>query len=161
MVDIGLRRRFSGMLRRTPALFSVVYAVYHLFQPKYSVGVVGVVLNEHGQVLLVEHVFHPRHPWGLPGGWMDRNEQPRHAVVRELKEELDLDVEVSRLLLAEVSFRNHMDFAFLCRTSGEIGSLSGELLSYDWFDPTQLPHLVPFHYLAISQALQLVDEFTE
>ena len=55
-------------------------------QPEQSVW----YLMTQGQVLLVEHVFHPYAPWGLPGGWIDRNESPSQtAVIRELQEELN------------------------------------------------------------------------
>jgi ADP-ribose pyrophosphatase YjhB (NUDIX family) len=125
-------------------------------QPKYTVGVVGVIFNEKGQILLVEHVFHPARPWGLPGGWIGGNEEPALAVSREFREELDLDIEVEMLLLAERSERNHLDLAYLCQQRGAIGQLNSELLDYRWFDPLDLPPLTGFHYKAIQRALQVV-----
>jgi ADP-ribose pyrophosphatase YjhB (NUDIX family) len=65
------------------------------------VGAVGAIFNDAGQVLLVEHIFRPHYPWGLPGGWVERAEDPAEAVRRELEEELKLQVEVKRLLLCE------------------------------------------------------------
>lgn len=154
MAQDNLRRRFAQLIRRVPLLMRVPYTVYRFIQPKYSVGVVGVVLNAQQQVLLVEHVFHPRHPWGLPGGWIGRNEDPSKAVQRELQEELQLKVDASTLLLARVTEHRHMDFAFLCTPHNEPGALSYELFNYGWFSPRRLPKLWPFHYEAIVVALE-------
>jgi 8-oxo-dGTP pyrophosphatase MutT (NUDIX family) len=106
-----------------------------------------------GEVLLVEHVFHPVHPWGLPGGWVDHNENPAQTVQRELREELELDVQVGPLLHFEVTFGSHLDFAYRCETTDEVGQLSGELLSFRWVAPDNLPPMHDFHYHAIQSGL--------
>ena len=54
----------------------------------------GCCVNDADEFLLVEHVFHPRLPWGLPGGWIGFNEDPVKTVQREIQEELGLDVSV-------------------------------------------------------------------
>lgn len=150
-------RRLATILQKAPWLVAIARNVWRLTQPKFSAGVVGVVLNADKQVLLVEHVFHPYAPWGLPGGWIDRHETPAEGVARELKEELELIVQVGPVLLAEIDLENHIDLAYLCTTSGTIGRLSSELLAYGWYDVDQLPRLHRFHYRAIQTALQLKD----
>ncbi len=116
-----------------------------------------MVFNAADEVLLVEHVLHPRHPWGLPGGWVDRADSLETAVVRELQEELELTVCVEQVLLVEIirRFGAHIDIAFLCSTKGEVGQLSGELLTYRWTPPPDLPDLTSFHTRAIQQAIKL------
>lgn len=146
-------RKLATALQKAPWTVSLARIIWRLGQPKFTAGAVGVVLNEAGQVLLVEHVFHPYAPWGLPGGWIDRGENPAETVRRELREELELVVEVGPVLLTEINYHNHLDLAYLCYTSGTIGHLSRELLAYEWFDTSRLPKLHPFHYRAISQAL--------
>ena len=132
--------------------------VYRIFQSKYSIGVVGIVFNQDSQILLVEHVFHPQEPWGLPGGWLAKHENPAQTVIRELQEELDLEVEIGPVVLAEVSYRGHLDMAYLCSARSEIGSLNGELLSYRWCDPCDLPRVQPFHHRAIDRALEFLEK---
>lgn len=137
---------------------ALAHVFYRRLQAKYTVGVVGVMFDSEGRVLLVEHVFHPRRPWGLPGGWTGRNEAPSAAVARELREELEIEVAIDSVLLVELRQRNHLDIAYLCRLNGgTVGTISPELLAYDWFDPLHLPKLVPFHHLAIRRALHVLD----
>ena len=56
----------------------------------------GVIRDEQGRVLLCELVY--KQEWDLPGGVVDPFESPAHCVVREVREELGVDVEVQALL---------------------------------------------------------------
>jgi len=127
---------------------------FHMLQPRFTAGVVGVVLNSRGEVLLVEHVFHPRAPWGLPGGWLERGETPIQGLQRELREEMGIQVSVSRPLLVETGYyyQSHLDIAFLCQAESEVSSLSSELLDYRWTNLEDLPEMLPFHHAAVLVA---------
>lgn len=51
-------------------------------------------------ILLVQRKYPPNPgSWVLPGGFVDRDEDPEHAVVRELKEEAGLDGKQPKLLM--------------------------------------------------------------
>lgn len=109
--------------------------------PWLTAGALGAVYNDQGQLLIVEHVFHPTHPWGLPGGWMNRRESPSETIAREVREETGLTVIVERPLAISTTdyLPNHLDIAFLCRaTPGEI-RLSSELLDYRWISADETP----------------------
>jgi 8-oxo-dGTP pyrophosphatase MutT (NUDIX family) len=151
-------QRVAVILRRYPWVIAAVRHVWRLTRPRYSMGAVGVVFNDAGEVLLVEHVFHPYNPWGLPGGWIDHDEDPQEAVRRELREELGLDVEVGVVLAVRRVLRHHIDVAFLCHPVGSIGTPSYELLGYRWTPPAQLPSLYTFHQEAIERARSLMQE---
>jgi ADP-ribose pyrophosphatase YjhB (NUDIX family) len=155
MPDKTWLRRVSAILQRAPWLASLALRVWQLRQARFSAGVAGVVFNATGQVLLVEHVFHPHAPWGLPGGWVDRWEDPAQALRREMREELELDVSVGTVLLVELDYASHLDLSYLCVADGSIGTLSSVLLDYGWFDPAELPPLHRFHYRAIVRALEI------
>ena len=116
-----------------------------------------LVLNDKQEVLLVEHVFHPKLPWGLPGGWIGHNEAPSITAQRELQEELGLVVEVDALLLTKKTQYQHIDFAYLCIAKGDITALSYELLQYAWFSYDNLPPLHSFHYHAIEATFALIE----
>lgn len=66
--------------------------------PKKRMGA-GVLLFYDGKLLLLKSAH--RDHWLLPGGKIDQNESPVAAAVRELKEELGLELEIKRLLAVD------------------------------------------------------------
>jgi ADP-ribose pyrophosphatase YjhB (NUDIX family) len=152
-----LRQHVANAVRRVPLLIKLGYYLYRFIQPKYTLGVVGLVFNEKREILLVEHVFHPKLPWGLPGGWVGFNEDPMLAVTRELKEELDLDVRITQIVKVERTQYHHVDMAFLCDASNVPALMTAELLGFRWFPVEQLPRMHKFHYHAIHHALELSE----
>jgi 8-oxo-dGTP pyrophosphatase MutT (NUDIX family) len=144
----------AAFVRKAPWTVALARTLWRVRQAKFSAGVVAVIFDKQGRVLLVEHVFHPYAPWGLPGGWVDRRESPAQTIRRELREELQLSIEVGPILMVETDFGNHLDFAYLCYADGSIGKLSNELLDFGWYDLDQLPRLHKFHYQAITSAAE-------
>lgn len=152
-------QRVSRWVRRNPKLTLATISVLRLFQPRFTAGVVGVLLNENDEVLLVEHVFHSKQPWGLPGGWVNRNELLTAAVEREFLEETSLPVKTLYPLATWSSpfWRNHIDVAFALELDGLAEmpplKLSRELLAYQWVNVAELPRLLPEHRRVIELAL--------
>jgi 8-oxo-dGTP pyrophosphatase MutT (NUDIX family) len=60
---------------------------------KISVG--ALVLDEHGRLLLVNPSYKDR--WDLPGGILERHEDPVAGLVREVREELGVECRVGEL----------------------------------------------------------------
>lgn len=150
-----MTRQVSTLLRRFPFLLRWPYMIFSRAQARYTLGVAAVVFDGQGRVLIVEHAYHPRLPWGLPGGWVEKDEDPADCVLRELREELQLEAEVVRVVKARQTARTHIDLAYLCEAKGEVGELSHELLGYTWFNGESLPPLKPFHRRAIEVAAEM------
>ena len=114
--------------------------VVRLVIPKRRIGASIAVFNEAGEVLLLKHAFHGRHPWALPGGWVNRNEDPAVAVIRELREETGLSAELDRPIHITTStlFNNIDVFYRGFRPRGDI-RMSFEIVDSGWFDPQELP----------------------
>ena len=53
-----------------------------LLTQKFLVGVMAVVFDDQGQILLFNHTYRREHPWGLPGGWLKARESPAAAIER-------------------------------------------------------------------------------
>jgi len=67
----------------------------------------GVLVVQGGEVLLVRRRMNPRQgTWTIPAGFVDFDEDPAEAAVRECREETGLDVEITGLLDA-VAGREH------------------------------------------------------
>lgn len=62
---------------------------------RFIVAVIGVVENAEGNVLLIRH---PRRGWELPGGAVERGEDPRQALVREVEEEARVHAQAGELV---------------------------------------------------------------
>lgn len=156
--------RVAAIVQRFPWLTRLLRAVMHLWQPRFTVGVVGVLPDAEGKrVLLVEHVYHQPHSWGLPGGWIGRGEDPARCVEREFLEETGLHVRAVMPLAVALSpeWRRHLNLCYLCALADEPGTLrlSTELLSSRWTPFEALPPLPAFHVQALQVARQrLISE---
>lgn len=108
------------------------------------------VLNAHGRLLLIRENYGHRR-FGPPGGLVESGETPWEAVVREVREETSLAIEVQHLI-GTYFFPtvNHpfLAFAFRCeilRGEPTVPS-TGEIAALGWFEPSVLP--LPLTYLA-------------
>lgn len=57
-----------------------------------------VITDADGKILLMHRNTPKRTQWELPGGKIDEGESPEETAVREIKEELGVDVELGKLL---------------------------------------------------------------
>lgn len=107
-------------------------------QKKFTVSVVAIVLNEEGNVLLLDHVLRPKFSWGLPGGFIEEDEQPTEAVKREIREETSLELEEIKLLRVR-TINRHIEILFRARASGKGEVSSLEIKQIAWFGIDALP----------------------
>ncbi len=90
-----------------------------------AAAVAALIENEKGQLLLSVRAFEPHKGMlDLPGGFVDINESAEKAVIREIKEELNLDVTEVKFLASfpnEYVFSGYSvytcDLAFRCKVS--------------------------------------------
>ncbi len=106
---------------------------------KFAAGVTAIVRNDRGEVLLLEHAFRKRYPWALPGGWMERGEQPEAAIVREVQEETGLTVSIEHLLTARTFGLPRLDVVYVCRVTGGHLRPSAETPRWQWCTPGHYP----------------------
>jgi len=148
-----LKPLVARLYRRLPLPYRLEKWLIRRLTPTFLVGVAGVVRDERGQILLLEHVFHRYYVWGLPGGWVGRDESPAAALRREIREETGLEVEIVALLAVE-SDRDpsRLQIGYLCRPLGQVTHLNREILSAHWRPPADLPGpLPPFHCALIAR----------
>ena len=67
-----------------------------------------LIENEQGELLIVKASY--KDHWSLPGGIVDAGESPLEAAVREVKEEVDIQVDPKDLNLAMVASRHSDEF---------------------------------------------------
>lgn len=107
-------------------------------QSKFTVSVGAVVLNEKGEILLLDHVFRPASGWGIPGGFIDSGEQPHEAIQRELLEETGLELENIEMMRVRTIYR-HIEIIFRAEGKGKAEVKSSEIKSLNWFTIDEMP----------------------
>ena len=66
-----------------------------------SASTAAIITNSKGEVLLATRAFDPaKGKLDLPGGFVDMNETAEEAIIREIKEELNLDVQNPQYLFS-------------------------------------------------------------
>lgn len=103
-----------------------------------------VIIGQEGKVFVAQRSMSMRLPlkWEFPGGKVESGEQPEECLVREIAEELQVEIEILRPMLpyehkAEPSIRL---IPFICRIkSGELKLT--EHAAFLWLQPEELPAL--------------------
>ena len=125
---------------------------------QFIIGAFGIIFDEQKRVLLVHRKDYDL--WNLPGGTLEDFESPKNAVIREVKEETGLDVEISKLLgVYNKENKNDMAFSFLCKVIGGEITLNDEADKIEYFEIDKLPaNTVPKQVERIKDALSNPSE---
>lgn len=98
------------------------------------------VIDSTGRVLLLKHAFRAGSGWGIPGGFIEKGEQPEAALRRELREEVGIELTCARLAFARTIRRpQQIEIIFCCRTDGEPRPQGPEIERAAWFTLDALP----------------------
>jgi 8-oxo-dGTP pyrophosphatase MutT (NUDIX family) len=129
----GLRRVALRTFRALPRPLRLL--AVRVIAPSHTVGALCFLERDDGRVLLLRQ-WH-RDGWTLPGGLLNRGEDPARAVAREVREETGLGVEVDMpfaTLVAPGSRR--VDVLFHVPVHVEVAvRADGEAISADWLLP--------------------------
>ena len=113
-----------------------------------------VVTDDVGRILLQRRTDSGN--WALPGGGMEMNESLADSVVREVKEETGLDVEVTGLVgtytdpqhiiaYTDGEVRRQFNICYTARVTGGQLAISDESTELRFIDPAELDSL-PMHH---------------
>ena len=124
-----------------------------------TIRVVAAIIVENGRVFATQRGYGDfKDGWEFPGGKIDAGESPEQALVREIREELDTEIRVERLLRTVEwdypTFHLSMD-CFICKIeSGDLHLREHEAAR--WLD---LEHLNDVDWLPAD--LQLIPEIAK
>ena len=115
-----------------------------LTHTRFTVTAGAIIFNQAGEILILKHRFRAGSGWGLPGGFLERGEQPIDALRRELREELDLEIEDVEIFTAR-SFRKpkQVEVLFRGRANGPVKPRTMEVERAEWFSLDALPEGLP------------------
>jgi 8-oxo-dGTP diphosphatase len=117
--------------------------------------VVHAVVEKDGALLLVRRAPHllEGDKWGLPGGFLDRDESLSDGILRELREETGWEGQVSALLRINSrpdrpgEDRENVAFDFVVTPLRRVGEPDEESSAVEWVPIDRLP---PLHTLAFD-----------
>lgn len=129
-----------------------------------KIGADAAIFNERGEILLMERA--DGSGWCLPCGWVEPNESPAQAAVREAREETGLEVQVKRLVgvfFRPANARNgpHAMLAVVhwCEVIGGALTLSDEGWALRHWPVDDVPawHATHEHYARVALELWRAD----
>lgn len=115
----------------------------------------GIILQNKKILLLQRSHYTKNYPkfWGCPGGRAELNETAEQNVIREVKEECNLDFTPTTILKTGV-WQNRNFYRFLGNWNGDIKIQEQEVLAYNWFSYNEAVKLqLSFDYKEVIQLL--------
>ena len=107
-------------------------------QQKFTVSVAAIIINENEEILLLDHIFRSSLSWGIPGGFVNRGEQPEDALKRELREETGLELHDIKLFRVR-TINRHIEILFRAQATGKAEVKSREIKALAWFKIDKIP----------------------
>lgn len=127
-------------------------------------GAAAIIQDGEGRILLQRRSDNGL--WGLPGGSVEIGESVRDAIIREVREETGLTVEVIRLVgvysdprfqivrYADGNVVHYISTLFACRILSGTLQTCDETLDLKFFDPAHLPEdLLPMHRIRVQDLM--------
>ena len=106
---------------------------------RFLVGVTGLGVDARGRVLLARHRFGAPQ-WRFLGGFLHPRERAEDALVREIREETGLVIEVGPVLEVITGFRwARVELVFAFRVTSGTEALTAEVAELSWFPAEALP----------------------
>lgn len=108
----------------------------------HFVSVAGLVTNENDEILLINS---PRRGWEYPGGMVEPGETLQEALMREIKEEAGVEVEITGFIgICKNIEKDVVNVDFYCRyVRGEL-TTSDESLDVRWIKKVDALEMVTF-----------------
>jgi 8-oxo-dGTP diphosphatase len=113
-------------------------------------GAGAIITNASGRVLMVKRAIEPfRGWWDLPGGFLEPTEHPSRAAIREAREELGVEVQITELIGMYVdTYQDATESILSVYYSVQIvsgtPSPADDALEIGWFGVHELPENIAF-----------------
>ena len=108
----------------------------------HFVSVAGLVSNENNEILLIKS---PRRGWEYPGGMVELGETFQDALIREVKEEAGIDVEITGFIgLCKNVEKDVVNIDFTCKAIGGKVTTSDESSEVRWVNKEDALSLITF-----------------
>lgn len=121
-----------------------------------------VIVNDKNQILLLHR--RDNNKWAIPGGTLEYNESIEQCLIREIKEETNLDIEIIKVFkiysdpeaiiaYLDGEIRREFNVVYLAKVLSNEVIIDEESSQFSWIDIEQV-HLMP---LSLSQKRRILD----
>lgn len=110
-----------------------------------------VVLNAGNEILLLHRIRYGKEYWVIPGGSMEQGESLLECAIREIREELECEIQESQLVyLYELENQGREETYYWCEIEKRYFEISGEeaarsnqdnIYIPQWIQVEELPHI--------------------
>jgi len=125
---------------------------YYKNLPKKRMGAGALIFNEQDELLILKPNY--KDHWSIPGGTVDENESPIQCCLREIKEEIGLELAEIKFLCIDYNSASQeksesLQFIFLC------GNLTADLIAKI---KVQQDEIDEFKFVKVEEALPLLND---
>jgi len=104
----------------------------------FAISSFGIIFDQENKILLCHRRDYDL--WNLPGGTMEPGESPWECVLREVKEETGLNVEIKKLIgIYNKPKKNEICFSFICSIISGSLTLNDEADKLEYFSIKDIP----------------------
>ena len=122
-----------------------------------KVAVASIITKEKGDIMLVKRAVDPSiGKWSFPSGFVDQGENLEDALIREVREEINLSIKVN-YLIGVYSYQDNP--VILCVFDAEI--LSGEIIMNNEISGVEEFSLENLPDLAFKHDKQIIDDWNK
>ena len=130
-------------------------SVMRILQDQFLVGVTGIILNDHDQILFLKHTYR-NCEWSLPGGYIKAKEHPKEAIEREIEEESGFIVSAdTRYKIRTDRETARLDIVYVGTFIGGVFRPSSEVTEARFFSFDELPTIRKDQLLLVHTILEL------
>ena len=130
--------------------------------PLKEITVVGAILIENGKILCAQRGENKSlaYLWEFPGGKIESEESPQEALIRELQEELLIEVDVQPDVFEQTSYQYDFGLVhlttFICFLKKGTPQLT-EHIAVEWLEPKELNQLewAPADIPAVEKLMEM------
>ncbi|WP_214845615.1 MULTISPECIES: NUDIX hydrolase [unclassified Exiguobacterium] len=123
--------------------------------PKHSLSAGAVVLDDHGKILLIKG---PERGWEFPGGVIELGETIEDGIIREVKEESGIDIEVTHFCGIYQNISQHVcATCWLAKAVGGTPQTSSESLEVGFFSLEEVLDMVTWSNFS-ERILKILNE---
>jgi 8-oxo-dGTP diphosphatase len=101
-----------------------------------------IIRNEDNEVLAVQRGEKTDHPfkWEFPGGKVKEGESEEECIIREIREELTIDIVICSRMDYDYGKKHILLIPFICDTLEDLPVLT-EHVAFKWMEPVKLKNL--------------------